>query len=116
MRFAPLDASREKSRCCGSGRGRFAANFVWPGIACRGTILMCRFCRVHMGSPRVLEVRRAMRESKVVWLVVGLVMGLVVGLNVAGIWPQVPLHAVATHGQESFAICTAPLDQDVEAV
>ncbi len=32
--------------------------------------------------------------------------GLVVGLNLAGIWPQVPLHAVATHGQDNFAICT----------
>ena len=39
-----------------------------------------------------------------------IVMGLVVGLNAAGIWPQVPLHAVATHGQDNFAICTAPMD------
>jgi hypothetical protein len=57
-----------------------------------------------------------MRKSPVAWLLVGLVAGLVVGLNVAGLWPQVPLHAVATHGQDNFAICTGPLDQDVEGI
>jgi hypothetical protein len=57
-----------------------------------------------------------MGNSKVVWLVAGLVVGLVVGLNVAGLWPQVPLHAVATHGQDNFAICTGPMDGDVEAI
>jgi hypothetical protein len=57
-----------------------------------------------------------MRSFRVTWLLVGLAAGLVIGLNVAGLWPQVPLHAVATHGQENFAICTAPMDDDVEAV
>jgi hypothetical protein len=57
-----------------------------------------------------------MRNSKVAWLLAGAVAGLVVGLNLTGIWPQVPLHAVATHGQDNFAICTAPMDEDVEAV
>ncbi len=57
-----------------------------------------------------------MRNSKLAWLLVGVAAGLVAGLNVAGIWPQVPLHAVATHGQENFAICTAPMDDEVEAI
>ena len=57
-----------------------------------------------------------MTNSKTAWLALGAVAGLVVGLNVAGIWPQVPLHAVATHGQDTFAICTVPLDEDIEAV
>jgi hypothetical protein len=57
-----------------------------------------------------------MRSSRLAWLVVGIAGGLVIGLNVAGIWPQIPLHAVATHGQGNFAICTAPMDEDVEAV
>ncbi|MBI3838607.1 MAG: hypothetical protein HY288_11830 [Planctomycetia bacterium] len=57
-----------------------------------------------------------MWNSKLTWLVLGLAAGLVVGLNVAGLWPQVPLHAVATHGQDNFAICTGPMDSDVEAV
>jgi hypothetical protein len=57
-----------------------------------------------------------MRFSKTTWLVAGLAGGLVIGLNLAGLWPQAPLHAVATHGQENFAICTAPLDMDIEGV
>jgi hypothetical protein len=57
-----------------------------------------------------------MINSKVAWLALGVAAGLIVGLNVAGIWPQVPLHAVATHGQDTFAICTAPMDDEVEAV
>jgi hypothetical protein len=57
-----------------------------------------------------------MRNSRTIWLAGGALIGLVVGLNAAGIWPQVPLHAVATHGQDNFAICTAPMDTDVEAI
>ena len=57
-----------------------------------------------------------MVQSRIAWLMGGLAIGLIVGLNVAGLWPQVPLHAVATHGQDNFAICTAFMDNDVEAV
>jgi hypothetical protein len=57
-----------------------------------------------------------MKKSKLVWMACGLVAGLILGLNLGGLWPQVPLHATATHGQDNFAICTAPMDQDVEAV
>ncbi len=57
-----------------------------------------------------------MRSSRIAWLLAGIVLGIVIGLNVAGLWPQVPLHAVATHGQDNFAICTAPMDDDIEAI
>ena len=36
--------------------------------------------------------------------------------NVAGLWPQIPVHASATHGQENFAIATGPIGVDIEAV
>ncbi len=55
-------------------------------------------------------------RTHLAWLGAGLAIGLVIGLNAAGWWPQVPIHAVATHGQENFAICTTPMDEDVEAV
>lgn len=57
-----------------------------------------------------------MQPSRITWLVAGIATGIVIGLNVAGWWPQVPLHAVATHGQDNFAICTAPMDDDIEAI
>jgi hypothetical protein len=57
-----------------------------------------------------------MAQSRWSWLAAGLLAGLVIGLNVAGLWPQVPVHAVATHGQDTFAIATGPVDDDVEAV
>ncbi len=57
-----------------------------------------------------------MANSRTVWLLAGLAAGLVIGLNLAGLWPQVPVHAVATHGQDNFAIATGPLDENVEAV
>ena len=46
----------------------------------------------------------------------GLVLGLVIGLNIQGIWPNVPLHASATQGQENFAFATGLVDEQVEAV
>lgn len=57
-----------------------------------------------------------MPSSRIAWLLAGTALGIAIGLNVAGLWPQVPLHAVATHGQDNFAICTAPMDDDVEAI
>jgi hypothetical protein len=57
-----------------------------------------------------------MTHSRLAWLISGLVGGIVLGLNLAGLWPQVLLHAVATHGQDNFAICTAPMDADIEGV
>jgi hypothetical protein len=50
------------------------------------------------------------------YLVAGLAIGLIAGLNVQGIWPNVPLHATATHGLDRFAICTGLVDDTVEAI
>ena len=57
-----------------------------------------------------------MSPSRPLWFFLGCAAGLVVGLNVAGIWPQVPVHAVATHAQDNFGIATGPVDQDIEAI
>lgn len=57
-----------------------------------------------------------MANSRMAWLFVGLAVGIVVGLNLAGWWPQVPVHAVATHGQDNFAIATGVLDENVEGI
>lgn len=44
------------------------------------------------------------------------VIGLFLGIAFSGIWPETPLHAVATHGHETCAIATGRLDDQVEAV
>lgn len=55
-------------------------------------------------------------HSRGVFLALGLVAGLVVGLNVKGLWPNIPLHASATEGFESFSIATGLVDDRVEAL
>lgn len=52
------------------------------------------------------------QRQRIVWLSIGVLVGLVVG----GIWPQSPAHAVATAQQESFALCTAFVDDEGEGV
>jgi hypothetical protein len=47
-----------------------------------------------------------------VWLGLGLLAGLVV----AGFWPSVPLHAVATDRVETFSMATGEVEPGVEAV
>ena len=47
---------------------------------------------------------------------VGLVAGLVVGMLLAGYWPNVHLHAVATDRTDGFAMATGSCDESVEAV
>jgi hypothetical protein len=47
-----------------------------------------------------------------VWLTLGLLGGLVL----AGLWPDTPLHAVATDRTDTFAMATGPLDEEIEAV
>jgi hypothetical protein len=57
-----------------------------------------------------------MLQSRWTCLLLGIIIGAVVAANVAGLWPQIPVHATATHGQENFAIATGPIGIDVEAV
>jgi hypothetical protein len=57
-----------------------------------------------------------MANSRATWAIVGAAAGLILGLNLSGIWPQVPVHAVATHGQDNFAIATGVLDENVEGI
>jgi hypothetical protein len=50
------------------------------------------------------------------FLAVGIVLGLVAGLNIQGLWPNIPLHATATDGYESFSIATGLVDNEVEGL
>ncbi len=52
------------------------------------------------------------KTSALLWL--GL--GLLAGLMVAGFWPSVPLHAVATDKIETFSMATGPVEPEYEAV
>lgn len=49
-------------------------------------------------------------------LLLGLIVGLAAGLNIKGLWPNVPLHATATEGYESFSIATGLVDNEVEGL
>jgi hypothetical protein len=53
-----------------------------------------------------------LKYSPIAWLGIGLVGGLILG----GMWPQTPLHAVATDRCRTFAMATGPVDEEVEAV
>lgn len=55
-------------------------------------------------------------HTKLKYLGIGAVVGLVIGLNVRGIWPNIPLHATATHGFDNFAIATGLIDNEIEAL
>jgi hypothetical protein len=55
-------------------------------------------------------------QSRFTWLTAGALLGLLVGLNAAGLWPNIPLHATATHGLDKFAIATGLVDDSVEAI
>ncbi len=55
---------------------------------------------------------QTLKYSRTTWLVIGLIAGLVIG----GFWPDSPLHAVATDRNDTFAMATGPLDDDIEAV
>lgn len=57
-------------------------------------------------------VTQLAHERKVWWVAGGILIGMVLG----GIWPDARVHAVATDRFENFAICTAAVDTDVEAV
>lgn len=55
-------------------------------------------------------------NNRAVLVMAGVVLGLIIGLNVGGLWPNVPLHAAATHGLDRFAIATGLVDTEVEAL
>ncbi len=57
-----------------------------------------------------------MAQTKAGWLTLGMVIGLIIGVSLSGILPQTPVHAVATHGQDSFAIATGPVQDEIEAL
>jgi hypothetical protein len=57
-----------------------------------------------------------MTRSHTTWLIGGITLGLLLGLSLSGTLPQTPVHAVATHGQDSFAIATGPVQDDIEAI
>ncbi len=57
-----------------------------------------------------------MHQSVNVQRALFLVIGVAIGAGVAGWLPHKPLHAVATHGQDNFALATGLLDETVEAV
>jgi hypothetical protein len=46
----------------------------------------------------------------------GLGMGIAIGMLIAGCWPNVPVHAVATDRTDGFAVATGYCDESVEAV
>ena len=59
----------------------------------------------------------SMKPSRLgVGLLTGLGTGLVMGMLFAGLWPSVPLHAVATDRCDRFAVATGYCDESVEAV
>jgi hypothetical protein len=43
-------------------------------------------------------------------------LGLLGGLLLSGVWPSVPLHAVATDKIDSFSMATGPVEPEYEAV
>jgi hypothetical protein len=49
-------------------------------------------------------------------IALGVGAAFVFGLLSAGVWPSVPLHAVATDRNDSFAMATGCCDEQVEAV
>jgi len=52
------------------------------------------------------------KQSWPLWLAIGLLVGFVIG----GMWPDTPLHAVATDRTENFAMATGFVDDGVEAI
>ncbi len=54
----------------------------------------------------------SVQNNRGAWMVIGLLIGLFVG----AIAPNAPLHASATHGEESFAVATGEVEMGLEAV
>ena len=58
-------------------------------------------------------MKSSLLRHPALWLVGGLIVG---SLVVGKFMPTSPLQAIATHGQDNFALCTVPVDSNVEAV
>lgn len=54
----------------------------------------------------------SLKRRPMATLLAGLVLGFIAGI----LLPDAPVHAVATDRYENFAICTIPLDSNLEAV
>ena len=54
----------------------------------------------------------SVRNNRGVWLVIGVLVGLFFGAMA----PNAPLHASATHGEESFALATGEVEMGLEGV
>jgi hypothetical protein len=65
---------------------------------------------------RGVRTMRSWNLNRSASVAAGIAIGLVIGLNIAGLWPSIPLHAVATHGIDKFAIATGLVDDSVEAL
>jgi hypothetical protein len=67
---------------------------------------------------KVLLGALSMGNSRAGWITLGVCIGLLVGISLSGVLPQTPIHASATHGQDSFAIATGMVDNagEIEAV
>jgi hypothetical protein len=57
-------------------------------------------------------MRRLLESGRLVWLAAGLLAGLML----ASLWPNTPLHAVATDRAENIVMATGPIDNEAEAV
>ena len=57
-----------------------------------------------------------MFKSSWIFMAVGLAVGIAMGMYAAGMWPQTPVYALSTHGQDNFAMCTGYMDDQVEGV
>jgi len=58
----------------------------------------------------------AFNSSRLAWLGIGIGIGLLATLMAVGLWPETPVHAVATDRYETFAMATGPVDEEFEAV
>jgi hypothetical protein len=59
-----------------------------------------------------MEVTMSVGKNRGVWLVIGVLVGLFFG----SMAPNAPLHASATHGEESFALATGEVEMGLEGV
>jgi hypothetical protein len=80
-------------------------------------------CCIHADRPAhdepsvsFLEEALAMLGRDLFARGVCLTLGVLFGVAAAGFMPHSPLHAVSNDRGETFAICTAPMDDEIEAI